>query len=148
MSGNEPTLGRDELVDIVRGAVAPLIAQNNETSDALLRTISEMKTAQELTNERLGVMMKTVENHDHLLRGNGKVGLVTRVESVEGTVDGLKKSLEDVLNALRGSEDKPGLVGRLKQLEERVENLSRPVWIFISALIGAGVTLLFSLLSK
>lgn len=146
MSGsNEPiTIDKGELAALIASAIQPVLRSNAEVSEELLRATAEIKSTQDLTNDRLAQAMKTIENHDHMLRGNGRVGLITRMETVEGNVDSIRKSVEDMIAAIRGSDDKPGVIGRLTSLEGRVESMSRPMWIVLSTLIGVGVTLAVS----
>ncbi len=148
MPGDQEQLGKEELIATITSTLAPLVRRNGETVSELLETMTEIKQAQMLTNERLARAVQLVESHDHILRGNGKVGLLTMVEQVEAQNREQEVHLQEILNALRGTDDKPGLVGRVSQLEVKAEGLAKPMWIILSALLGTGVTLIITNLLK
>ena len=150
MAGNGPqgNLGKEDFIQIVASAVAPLVQKNSEVTGELLRSMNEIKLAQELTNERLSRVINMAEAHEHILRGNGKIGLVTRIEQIENRNRFLDDTLREINDAIRGTEDKPGLIGRVKHLEDKAEGLAKPMWIILTALLSTGVTLIISNLLK
>lgn len=107
----------------------------------LMDELREIKTTQELMNDRLGRYIQLTEANDRLLRGNGKPGLVTVVEQIAPLV-------YDHQEALRGKDDMPGMVGRLKAIEGKSESVTKPLWIVLTGLISTGIAVLVEHLVK
>jgi hypothetical protein len=146
--GSNEMYGRDEIVAVISSVVAPLVRKQTETDIELLATLNDIRTGQQLTNQQLAQVARITDAHEHMLRGNGSAGLLTRVASVEAKTANIENLLDDVIDALRGSEDKPGVIGRVSQLEIKAEGLAKPMWIILSALLGTGVTLMITQLLK
>lgn len=125
----------NERVDF-RSLIKTVVDSNKLQADVnnnILDELRSLKSALLSTNESIGRISTLVESHEKLLRGNGREGLVSRMDRVEPLVD----EHED---ALRGVDDKPGLVGRVSALDSKSETISRPLWLVLASLIGAGIS--------
>ena len=81
--------------------------------------------------------MAMVEKHERMLRGgNGEgIGLMARVQNIERLV-------EESHLLLYGSEDKPGLKGKVNELVNDVAAYNKLSWVIITTTVGILISLL------
>lgn len=102
--------------------------------EAISCDVSEIKTAQTVTNMRLGQIAEKTDRHDEILRGrNGNIGLVAIVNELSEKVN------KDHL-ILHGN-GKRGLIDEVESSKGVRGNITRFIWIAL----GAGVGTLLSI---
>ena len=110
---------------------------------------------------QLAMLQQTVESLSALsqeaqrtLRGsNGEAGLVAGVQSLRVQVQRLEQvqasgELNEIDRALHGTEKDPGLIERLRKLEELDRSIHKWVYLALSSLLVGALSLLFDLAPK
>jgi hypothetical protein len=95
-----------------------------EQVTTLVTSVNELKT-------KVEPVMARVEEHDRALYGNnGTVGIVAKVANSLEVLDDLKL-------ALRGKEEEPGLIAVIKELSDKVNDITDERKWLLRLLIGA-----------
>lgn len=144
MAGDQNTLNNKETTAAVIAAVTTALQKQVEMRDELLEELRAIKNQQELTNHMVRQMTESLKSHEEILRGNGKVGLLTRVDRLE--VD--HSTVDEHEGVLRGTDERVGLVARVKQLEARADGIAKPVWIVITVVLTIVTTGVIELILK
>ena len=110
---------------------------------------------------QLAMLQQTVENLSALsqeaqrtLRGvNGDAGLVAGVQALRNQVQRLEQGqaasgVDEIAHVLHGSEKDPGLIERLRRLEELDRSIHKWVYLALSSLLVGALSLLLELVPR
>jgi hypothetical protein len=104
--------------------------------DCLSEDVMNLSIAVSRMEESLRQTAALQEKHQHLLRGGNGDGL-----GLVATVAAIKKTAEEDHRLLVGSEDKPGLKGKVQRLNDQVGAIYKVLWIVLGAALGTIVSL-------
>jgi hypothetical protein len=116
----------------VFAALSQFLREHEERDQQLLEGLNDIRGTLRANSEQLEHVARLVERHDEMLRGNGKVGLITRVENIEPMVRAHQ-------SILLGKEGGTGLVGRTDMLEKQRDSVSKLAWVVIGSIVTTGV---------
>ncbi len=110
---------------------------------------------------QLSILQRTVESLSSLsqeaqrtLRGtNGEAGLVAGVQALRTQMQHLEQAqassgVNEIARSLHGSERDPGLIERLRKLEELDRSIHKWVYLALSSLLVGALSLLFDLIPR
>ena len=131
------------------------------SSDLLDEKFTRLADEARQLQTQLAMLQQTVESLSALsqeaqrtLRGvNGETGLVAGVQALNAQVQRLEQvqasgELNEIDRTLHGTQKDPGLIERLRRLEELDRSIHKWVYLALSSLLVGALSLLFDLAPK
>lgn len=140
-----------------KGANMAATVTNNE----LMKIILEMRQEVGAMTTQVSIMAEAVnrqallgEENRRTLRGsNGDQGLIARVEAVQKRIEQVENhralcGIDAVIKTLNGNEKDPGLLERVRKLEELDAAIKRWTWLLLSTVALAVLSMVIDLAPK
>jgi hypothetical protein len=135
----------ERLVDLVSCTVADVLKHTarsaNQGQTEISAKLAEIAQNTALMSQRFDQMATLVARHDVILRGNGHPGLVEQVNRVAPMI-------EEDHQILKGDGERPGMVSRLKTVEDKVDSAAKPIITIVTVALTSITTWVISTLLK
>ncbi len=156
-SKNMPRVSNTQLLETIHSLQSEMDDKFTSLDEKFTRLAEETHRL----HTQLAMLQGTVESLSALsqeaqrtLRGsNGEAGLVAGVQSLRVQVQRLEQGqaasgVDEIARALHGTDKDPGLVERLRRLEELDRSIHKWVYLALSSLLVGALSLLFDLAPK
>lgn len=110
--------------------------------DTAIGLLNSVVTQQAVLIEKMTSLTDKVARHDDTLYGNGKPGLNSRISTLETSIS----EIDEIKAALFGSDERVGLVSRVRSIQQDLERVSKLFWAAAIAAVTGTVGLIITLL--
>lgn len=147
---NMPRVSNTQLLETITSLQAELDDKFTRLAEETRRLHTQLAVLQQ-TVESLSVLSQEAQR---TLRGvNGDAGLVAGVQALRNQVQRLEQGqasggVDEIARALHGTDKDPGLIERLRRLEELDRSIHKWVYLALSSLLVGALSLLFDLAPK
>ncbi len=145
-----PRVSNTQLLEILYSLQAEL----DEKFSHLAEVTHQLHTQLTVLQQSVETLSAFSQEVQRTLRGvNGEAGLVAGVQELRAQMHSLEqgqstKSINEIASALHGNDKDPGLIERLRKLEELDRAIRKWVYLALSSLLVGALSLFFDLAPK